>query len=193
MHSKISRNGAKMQQRCNHKKMQIIERSHSKDNVLFKLALQTKKCLREEMKIGLQYAQLMKEMYQTFLKDIDDEWKTMIVTIDEHTLRIFIKIYEQRWRNLPPSIFIKILQNRETGKPEANFCRKISHTCERMPIEERYMHAVRCTQRRCAKQNLPQEGEEHIAHHRLPEADKFLESYHREKTRDERQLAVDSV
>ncbi|PSN31839.1 hypothetical protein C0J52_26979 [Blattella germanica] len=86
--------------------------------------------------------------------------------------------------------FLLRLNKTWTGELEVNFCRKRFHIQHHKRIlKERYMHAVQCTQRRCAKQNLPQVREEHSAHHRLPEADKFLESYHREKTRDERQLA----
>ncbi|PSN32930.1 hypothetical protein C0J52_24040 [Blattella germanica] len=101
-----------------------------------------------------------------------------------------INSYEERWRDLAPTISIKTLQNRETSEPEVNFCRKRFHIQHHKRIlKEHYTHAVGCIQRRCAKQSLPQVREEHSAHHRLPEEDKFLESYHREKTRDERQLA----
>ncbi|PSN30557.1 hypothetical protein C0J52_27009 [Blattella germanica] len=128
-------------------------------------------------------------MYQTCFKHIDER-ETMLLIQEQQILQRMINSYEERWRDLAPTISIKTQQNRATGKPEVNFCRKRFHIQHHKRIlKERYMHAVQCTQRRCAKQNLPQVREEHSAHHRLPEADKFLESYHREKTRDERQLA----
>ncbi|PSN29429.1 hypothetical protein C0J52_27730 [Blattella germanica] len=108
---------------------EALEGTDSNNATSFRLLLQSKARLLQQIQIALQYGSLMKLLNEKHSASNDE-----FLLRKQDTLQQMVRRYQERYKCTEPSVSVQLITNTKTGELEVNIIRKQLHTTERMVL-----------------------------------------------------------